>query len=56
VVNPTRTPRQAVITLSDRYGRFSKAKDMGQQKTPAATGRTIQAPLEDRNVAVIRLE
>jgi hypothetical protein len=27
-----------------------------QQKTPAATGRAIQAPLEDRNVAVIRLE
>jgi beta-galactosidase len=56
VVNPTRTPRQAVITLSDQYGPFGKAKDLWQQKTPAASGRTIQAPLEDRNVAVIRLE
>jgi beta-galactosidase len=54
VVNATRTPRNVTVTLPSAYER---ATDMWQgSNTPAVTGKTLTTAVEDRNVAVIRLE
>jgi beta-galactosidase len=53
VVNPTRTKRNAVITLP---GRFSKAVDLWAGSGPVVEGNRLMLFVEERNVAVIRLE
>ena len=56
VANPTREPRTVTLTLDEKSGPFRKATDVWQKKPQQAKGRVIEAAVEDRNVAVIRLE
>jgi len=56
VANPTREPRTVTLTLGEKSGPFRKATDVWQKKPQQAKGRVIEAAVEDRNVAVIRLE
>ncbi len=57
VVNPTRTPRTVTVTLDERWGPFSRARDLWQTKaTSKAAGRNLEVTIEDRSVAVLRLE
>ncbi len=59
VVNPGRTPRTLSVSLdATRTGVFNRGQDLWQTGTPAVkiSGNQIQLTVEDRNVAVIRLE
>jgi beta-galactosidase len=54
VVNPTRTSRNVKITLPSPYQR---GVDLWQESSrPTISGNTLAVTVEDRNVAVIRLE
>jgi beta-galactosidase len=53
VVNPTRTKRTVEITLA---GPVAKAADVWQESAPKAAGNILSATVEDRNVAVIKLD
>ncbi len=54
VVNPTRTPRTVKVSLPSP---FQRAVDLWQESSrPAMSGNTLAVTVEDRNVAVIRLE
>lgn len=59
VVNPSRTPRTIAVTLDAvRAGSFSRGQDLWQTGTPAVklAGNVVQLTVQDRNVAVVRLE
>ena len=56
VVNPTRAPREVTITLSEKNGPFRAAENLWQRGAPKVSGRVIRVAVEDRNVAVIRLD
>jgi beta-galactosidase len=56
VVNPTRQPRTAAVTLDQRLGPFRGGRDLWQQASPKVEGRRIEVTVEARNVAVLRLE
>jgi hypothetical protein len=45
------------LTLADRFGPFSGVRDLWQQSGNAkVSGRGVEVSVEDRNVAVLRLE
>jgi hypothetical protein len=54
VVNPTRASRKASVTLRD--GKFTRGKDVWGSATPEFKDQTVTVALEDRNVAVIKLD
>ncbi len=57
VVNPTRAAKTVTITLDDRLGLFSRARELWQHSAAARiAGRTLEVSVEDRNVAVLQLE
>ena len=53
VVNPTRVKRDVKISLPSS---FHKATELWQKSTVTVDGNTLTATVEDRNVAVIRLQ
>jgi beta-galactosidase len=54
VVNPTRTARSVKISLPFP---FQRAVELWQERShPTMSGNTLAVTVEDRNVAVIRLE
>ena len=56
VLNPTRESRSVTLTISEKYGPFTKAMDVWQKRPMQVNGRAIEVSVEDRNGAVIRLE
>ncbi|MGH9658675.1 MAG: hypothetical protein ACRD96_09035, partial [Bryobacteraceae bacterium] len=56
VANPTREARTVTIALDAKLGAFTRATDVWQKQAQKARGREIEVAVEDRNVAVIRLE
>jgi beta-galactosidase len=57
VVNATRSAQAVTVKLDGSLGTFSKARDLWQESGMAkATGQTVEVMVEDRNVAVIRLD
>ncbi len=57
VVNPTRLARSVNVKLDDRFGSFSRVRDLWQRsQTPKVNGHTVELTVEDRNVAVLKLE
>jgi beta-galactosidase len=56
VVNPKRTPRSAIVTLAPTLGIFRTARDLWQQRTHTVSGDQVHVHVDDRDVAVIRLE
>lgn len=57
VVNPTRQARTVTLILEDRFGPFARVRDLWQQGGNAkVSGRVIEVSVEDRNVAVLRLD
>jgi beta-galactosidase len=56
VVNPTRTPRDVTIALSDRLGRFRAAEDVWDGQPVSLNNGHIRVQVADRNAAVIRLK
>jgi beta-galactosidase len=57
VVNPTRQARTVTLTLEDHFGPFSRVRELWQQGGNAkVSGRVVEVSVEDRNVAVLRLD
>jgi beta-galactosidase len=56
VVNPTRAARAATITLAPGAGAFRSARDLWQERKHVVKENRVEVSLDDRNVAVIRLE
>jgi hypothetical protein len=56
VVNPTRTPRDVTIALSDRRGRFGAAEDVWGGQPVSLNNGHIRVQVADRDAAVIRLK
>ncbi|MBI3469852.1 MAG: beta-galactosidase [Candidatus Solibacter usitatus] len=52
-INPTRARREVRISLNEA---FTAGRDIWQSSTPRVSGRTVEAAVEDRNAAVVRLE
>ncbi len=53
VVNPAREPRTVTVQLGSDH---RKATDVWQERTHRVDGRRVEVKVDDRNVAVIRLE
>lgn len=57
VVNPARQAQTVTVRLDAAAGRYARGRDLWQKGGKVAVaGQTVEAVLEDRNVAVIRLE
>jgi beta-galactosidase len=57
VVNPTRQPQTVNVSLDRKVGSFTRARDLWQEKSdPKADGGKISLTVEDRNVAVLKLD
>jgi beta-galactosidase len=57
VVNPTRQPQTVKVKLDGKVGTFSKARDLWQENSaPKADSGAVSVSVEDRNVAVLKLE
>jgi beta-galactosidase len=58
VVNPSREPRVATVTLDARAGDFRSARELWQtgQPDPVVSGSQVRVSVADRNVAVVRLD
>ncbi len=57
VVNPTRESQTVAVSLQKSVGLFSSGRDLWQAKSdPRVKGKTVEVNVEDRNVAVIRLD
>jgi beta-galactosidase len=56
VVNPARAVRTVTITLAALAGAFRSARDLWQEREHPVKGNNVEVKVDDRNVAVIRLE
>jgi beta-galactosidase len=56
VINPTRTPRDVTITLSERLGRFEAAEDTWDRQPVSLNNGRVRLQAADRNGAVIRVK
>jgi hypothetical protein len=57
VVNPTRKAQKVSVRLDEKIGKFARASDLWQEgASPQTTGSAVEVAVEDRNVAVLRLE
>jgi beta-galactosidase len=54
-VNPTRTERTVTVTLAPKFGTFSGAQDLWQERAQAVKGRTIVVRVGDRDAAIMQL-
>lgn len=56
VINPTRTPRTVTVSLAASLGAFHTAKELWEGSPVSLRSQTVTATLDERDVAVIRLE
>ena len=56
VLNPTRTPREVTIWLSENDKSFTSGKDIWGGKAITCNGNAVKVAVDDRDAAVIQLK